>query len=403
MEILYIELVDADPQAFARWWVCEDSSISAMGTALLADIESTARGQVNALDKYETVVLLPDREILYLQVEIPGRSQARIRQAAPFAVEPHLTEEIDDVHIALGEVKKTGAVPCMVINRLRLESYLSVLDEANIRTSVITTSSMLANVSSELYLSESGHNVTVRTEDQLAVVSRAALASALSSVFGNDAEIASVKCVGNESLEATVRQALDQHDIEKVDIELTSMETLLTSVRSPMDLLNLRQGPYALKESGGSIYRILHKTALVAATCVVVVSVTFLVQGFWADYQSNELHDEALDVYESVYNTRDVSGNPVFRMQERMGARMDDRSKWLRLLESVVGATSGVEIQDLDFNEAQSKMSITFFADSFQESEAIRSRIEDLGMTVEVNVTEQQKNRVWSRITLAAR
>lgn len=377
--------------------------VSAAGTDVLPDIESAAREQVNALDKHETVVLLPDREVFYLQVEIPGRSQARIRQAAPFAVEPHLTEEIDDVHIALGEVKKTGAVSCMVINRARLESYLSVLGEANIRANVITTTGMLADTSSGLYLMESGSSVSVRTEDQLAVVSREALVSALSSVLGNEMEVTSVKCVGAESLEVTVRQALDQLNVQEVQIESVSVEMLLTRVKSPSELLNLQQGPYALKESGGSIYQILNKTALVGATCVVVVSVIFLIQGFWADYQSNELVNESLDVYEAVYGTRDVSGNPVFRMQERMGARMDDRSKWLLLLESVVGATSGVEIQDLDFNEAQNKMSISFFADSFQEFEVVRSRIEDLGMRVEVNVTEQQRNRVWSRITLAAR
>lgn len=403
MDILYIELVNADAQAPARWWLCEDAEVSAMGTDSLGDIESAARDQVNTLDKFETVVLLPDREVLYIQVEIPGRSQARIRQAAPFAVEPHLTEEIDDVHIALGAVEKNGAVPCMVINQARMEAYLSVIEGASIRPSVVTTPGMLPDASSDIYLIEAGPSFTVRTEDQLAVVSRDALAPAFSSILVDDLQDTAVKCVGTESMEVEVRQALDQLNVDQIQIEVVSVETLLTNVKSPMELLNLQQGPYAVKDRGGSIYQILNKTALVAAACVIVVSVIFLVQGFWADYKTNELRSESLDVYEAVYDTRDISGNPVFRMQERMGARMDDRSKWLILLESVVGATSGVEIQNLDFNEAQNKMSITFFADSFQEFEAIRSRIEDLGMTVEVNVAEQQKNRVWSRITLAAR
>ena len=403
MNILYIELVDADAQVPARWWLCEDAEVSAMGADLLADIERAARDQVDSLDKYETVVLLPDREVLYIEVEIPGRSQARIRQAAPFAVEPHLTEEIDDVHIALGDVEKNAAVPCMVINQIRLESYLSVVEEANIHPSVVTTLGVLPDVSNYIYLIASGPSVTVRTEDQLAVVSQEAFVPSFSAILGDRVQNTTVKCAGTESLELAVRQALDQLNFDDVQVELVSVETLLTSVNSPMELLNLLQGPYAIKDSGGSIYQVLNKTALVAAACVVVAAVIFLVQGFWSDYRTNELRDEALDIYASVYNTRDVSGNPVFRMQERMGARVDDQSKWLILLEGVVGATSGVEIQNLDFNEAQNKMSITFFADSFQEFEAIRSRIEDLGMTVEVNVAEQQKDRVWSRITLSAR
>ena len=168
-----------------------------------------------------------------------------------------------------------------------------------------------------------------------------------------------------------------------------------------MSLLNLQQGTYATKDSGVTVRQNLNKTALVAGICVIVASGIFLIQGFWADLQTNRLLEESLDIYETVYNTRDLVGNPVFRMQERMGARIDERSTWLRLLESVVGATADVEVRNLDFNESQNKMGITFFADSFQEFEEIRSRIENLGMNVEVNVAEQQANRVWARVTLS--
>ena len=403
MDVLYIELVEADPNASTRWWICTDSELSASGTNTLADIESAVIEQVNLRDKYEVVVVLPDREVLFIEVEIPGRNQARVRQAAPFAVEPHLTEDIDDVHIALGDVKKNGTVPCLVINRVRFETYLSVIEDAGIHPNVITTPGMLVESSSDLYLIESDDCVTIRTADQLAVVASEALIMTLSSIVESEAGSTSVTCVGTTSLEVAVRQAINQLHDDAAEIELISFETLLTKVQSLSNMLNLQQGSYAVKDSRASIRLTLHKTALVAVACVLVVSAIAVIQGFWAGYQADRIREESLDIYESVYNTREVTGNPVFRMQERMGARIDERSKWLILLESVVGATAGVEIQNLDFNEAQNKMSITFFADSFQEFEAIRSRMEELGATVEVNVAEQQKDRVSSRITLATK
>ena len=401
MDVLYIELSDTDPLTPVRWWVCEDAEVSSTGTGLLENVAAEANETANASNRLETVVLLPDREILYIEVEIPGRSQARIRQAAPFAVEPHLTEEIDDVHIALGDVKKNGIVPCMVINKPRFEAYLAVIDQGGIQPSVITTPGMLANPSDERVLIEIGSTITMRTSDQLAVVSPLALVSTLSSTFTGEGGSGNIQCVGSESLSRSVHHAIDQLEIEDVEIELVAFDQLLTNVEEPSSLLNLLQGTFATKDGDVAIRQTLNKTAMVATVCVVLASVIFVVQGLWADFQTNKLREEALDVYESIYNTREVAGNPVFRMQERLGARVNEQSKWLSLLESVVGATADVEIRNVDFNESQNKMGITFFADSYQEFEAIRSRIENLGMSVEVNVAEQQANRVWARITLS--
>lgn len=401
MTVLFVELVDTDSHAPVRWWVCDDSEVIAFGTCVLANVAAEANERAKPTGRFETVVLLPDQEILYIEVEIPGRSQARVRQAAPFAVEPHLTEEIDDVHIALGDVQKSGVVPCMVINRSRLEAFMSVIEAAEFQPSVITTPGMLTIPSAGRVLIETGSTITMRTPDQLAVVAPSTLVSALSSTFLDGDQDATIKCVGTESIAVTTQQVIDQLEVEDVEIELVSFETLLASVKEPIALMNLQQGDYATKDSGVTIRQTLNKTALVAGVCLIMASAVFFAQGLWADYQTNTLREEALDIYESIYNTRDVAGNPVFRMQERLGARVDEQSKWLNLLESVVGATADVEIQNLDFNESQNRMGITFFADSYQEFEAIRARIENLGMSVEVNVAEQQANRVLARISLS--
>ena len=401
MDILYIELSDTDPQTPARWWLCEDGAVSGSGTGPLSDVETRALEQAKASARVETVVLLPDREILYIQVEIPGRSQARVRQAAPFAVEPHLTEEIDDVHIAVGDVRQRGAIPCMVMNKVRLEAYLSVLEQTTLRPTVVTTPGMLTDASSELLLIESGSTITLRTPGQLAVIASDALSSTLNFTIPREEENVLITCVGGEDVASVTESVVDQLNVDDATIESITFETLLEGVRETTGLLNLLQGDYASKDSGVTIRQTLNKTAFIAGVCVVIASAIFVAQGLWADLQTDRLREESLDIYEAVYNTRDVAGNPVFRMQERMGTRVDQRSKWLSLLESVVASTAGVEVRNLDFNESQNKMGITFFADSFQEFEAIRSRIESSGMSVEVNVAEQQANRVWARITLS--
>lgn len=401
MDVLYIALRDIDPQTQVRWWLCEDSEVTASGTDSLSNVEAEALERAKTPARVETVVLLPDREILYIQVEIPGRSQARVRQAAPYAVEPHLTEEIDDVHIAVGDIKQRSAVPCMVMNKVRLEAFLAALEHTNLQPKIVTTPGMLTDASSELLLIESDSTITLRTPDQLAVVASDALSSTLAFTIPREEENVLITCVGGEGVASVTESVVEQLNVDDATIESITFEKLLEGVSETTGLLNLLQGNYATKDGGVAIRQNLNKTAMVAAVCVVVAAALFLIQGLWADLQTDRLREESLDIYETVYDTRDVTGNPVFRMQERLGARIDQQSIWLSLLESVVASTAGVEVRNLNFNESQNKMGITFFADSFQEFESIRSRIENRGMNVEVNVAEQQANRVWARITLS--
>ena len=404
MSTLFIELNPLEASVLSRWWLCENGNVTASGADLLDEIEVKANAADTVPGKRDMVVLLPDRDVFYMCIEVPGKSRARVRQATPFAVEPLLTEDIEDVHIAVGDFARGEKVPCMVINRSTLDMYVSRIESAGLRPTVISTPGMLVSNEAELSLIEVQGGVTVRTSEQSAVVALESLAVALANVPGLESgEITKeVNCFGSESFVQRVRESMPATESAEYIFSNASFEALLSTIDEPKDLLNLLQGEFAQIEASDRYRQFLNQTAATAASCVLLVAGLFVAQGMWANYQTNLLHEAALDVYESVYNTRNVSGNPVFRMQERLGSNTVRQSSWLSLLEGVANSTKGVEIRNLDFNDAQSKMTITFYVDSFQEFEAIRTRIESAGLSVDVNVAEQQNDRVWARLSLAS-
>ena len=402
MTTLFIQLADADPQASASWWVCDEGEVTQSGSGEVSMIEAEITAGDPSFEKLETVVLVPDQEVLLVTVAVPGRSQARIRQAVPFAVEPFLTEELEDVHVAIGDVKRGDEVPCLVINRSRLSTYLGVFDETLIRPRIVTTSGMLTDAAADLFLIESDSRIVVRTSNELAVVAPQTLGAVIASMVERADSAPTIHCVGSDAFMDRTRNELARVDIQEESITATSLDAFISHVVDPLRRLSLLQGDFAVTDRNEVAKRTWQRTAHGIAASFVAVSVVFLLQGLWADLQTVRLQEQALDIYEGIFGTRAVVGNPVFRMQEQIGARAGQSSEWLSLLEGVVGAASDVEPTNLEYSEFKSEMTMTFTANDFGEFEELRTRIENLGLSIDVNVAEQQDNRVWARITISS-
>ena len=142
MPVLYAQLLEPNPQAIVHWWFCDDGYISDSGTAILNELNDALSTIAEDATRLQVVALIPDREILYRQVGVPGRTVARMRQATPFAVEPFLAEDIDNVHIITGEIKRGERVSVGVISRTRLVLYLDALDASGIAARIVTTLSI---------------------------------------------------------------------------------------------------------------------------------------------------------------------------------------------------------------------------------------------------------------------
>ncbi|MYD42849.1 MAG: hypothetical protein F4W90_03040 [Gammaproteobacteria bacterium] len=401
MPVLYAQLLEPNPQAIVHWWLCDDGNISDSGTEILNELNDALSMVAEDATRLQVVALIPNREILYRQVDVPGRTVARMRQATPFAVEPFLAEDIDNVHIITGEIKRGERVSVGVINRTRLLLYLDALDACGIAARIVTTLSLCVAGQPQTYLLEADGSVTVCLPDQHATVGVESLDIALHSALASDSENRFICCIrsnANDALSTAI------NNIKQTDLHVEEMPyaEFLSGIGEPNRLMNLRQGDYAFVEARTSIEGMWHRTALGLAASVLIVSIAMFAQGLWADWQTAQLKEQTLDVFESVYGTRTVSGNPVFRMQERVGARIERGSEWLKVLDAITKADTDVEFTNLDFSERQNRLTITFKAADFAEFEDLRTQFEKLGLTIDVNVAEQQNDQVWARLTVSS-
>ena len=62
----------------------------------------------NGLDQVDIIGLLPAYAALCTQVSVPGNQTRYIQQALPFAVEDQIAQDIDEMHLVLGEKNKSA-------------------------------------------------------------------------------------------------------------------------------------------------------------------------------------------------------------------------------------------------------------------------------------------------------
>ncbi len=129
-EYLVIRLgADADEPAD---WIAVDSSGSRLGppvTGALADARADIQDR-------RVLVLVPGADVLTTTVDIPVKG-SRLLAALPYALEETLADDVDHLHFAAGARHGSGRLPVSVVDRKRLDEWLSRLREAGIEPTQI--------------------------------------------------------------------------------------------------------------------------------------------------------------------------------------------------------------------------------------------------------------------------
>src|SRR3979490_1410680 len=80
----------------------------------------------------KVVALAPATQILLAEPDLPPGSGVRLARAVPFALEEHLTEDIDHLSFAIGRRRANGGTPVAAVSRAVLESWVSDLNAAGL-------------------------------------------------------------------------------------------------------------------------------------------------------------------------------------------------------------------------------------------------------------------------------
>ena len=121
-----------DEDTSVRWVLeTEESEANDCGTVKLANAAELIQDR-------RVVILLPVEQLYLSLVEVQTKNKKQLEKAIPYVLEDDLTQDIEDLHFALGKRTDNREIPVAVISRAHLDHLIKILSSVNILPDIIT-------------------------------------------------------------------------------------------------------------------------------------------------------------------------------------------------------------------------------------------------------------------------
>ena len=371
--------------------VDDDSGAQIEGRCTLDEIRSELASHGKDAAEVEIVLVVPDNELLFTRQDIPGRSAARIRQAAPFAIEPYLTTELHDTHVAIGDARAKAGVATVAIGKERLQTYLSVVENCGLSVTCLTALSLLQpvgenSIAAWLY----DGRFTMVTADQMVAVD----ASAANRVIANIAQQDSAEDLLNLALyveDETTATVSSVRELSAVNVQIQKQSALAYVVANydPRTALNLLQGEFEPKFDHSVLGRKWFQTYTVVMAIGILCALIFTSEGLWARYQAQQALEASISLFEEQYGTYNGLENPAYLLQKRSPAKITSGNIFGRYLTAVAKHKKDIDISELRYDEITSSLSLVMTSTDFGRQEQFKDALSSDGLTVEFSSVEQ--------------
>lgn len=407
---------DASFEEYRTSWVVRDED-RPLGLLFHGDLKEAAAQAAGA----RVTVLVPGEEVLLALAELPEMKGQKLARAVPFALEEQIAEDVEDVHVAIGERDTQGRLANAVVLRQTIDSWLARLKAAGLHPDVLSPEVFGVHWDSDAESTQwslviNGSHALLRTGSQTGLAFDAenlvpVLQAALSESGESLPSSLSVVTCGEDLFDAPPARdeltALCQE--QSVDISFQefdeSCSLLLARGFDENNAINLLQGDYSREEQLGKLLR-PWKPALILVAVWLVIQAGIL----GVDYgRLSSLADMQQAEIESIFKQA-MPGSRLVKGREK--AQLEDALKKLRggdgtqgLLGLLANAgkilkeTDGIRLRSLRFRD--NKLDVDMDLPDLPSLDRIKQRLtSEAGLKVEIVSASQRDGKVESRISL---
>lgn len=415
-EILVLQLA-ADADSAARWIVV-DSNGSRLGAPVLGPL-SAAR--IDAADR-KVIVLVPPTEVLATTIDMPVKSQSKIAQALPYALEEYVAEDIDELHFAAGRRTGEGRLDVCVVSRKKLDDWLDRLHDAGLQPAAMVAETYgLARIPGTISLMLEGDTVYVNDGAETSLVMQdmgpddALQAIGVIDDAGDDGDEAEesprhvlVYCDAKNKEAHDDEFGILRRNFETFEVRVLpdgALPRLAVTVATGVGV-NLLQGSYGPKTEYGTWLRPWRYAAALLVAAGVVGIAGKAISAAQLDRQEAELRDQFMSEYREIAPGANEVRDPIAvirSLRERLGQSPAGASSvFLPALEQL-----GAAIQENDAAKVRAisyragVVDIRLTAPSVGVLDNIQRRIDESGrFRAEIQSTDQDEDQWNSRIQI---
>lgn len=396
--------VGQDPAAGCHWLPL-NSDGQATGVVRSGSLEEAA---VEA-QGLRVVALVPGVDCLLTTVNIPGRSnRQKLLRAIPYALEEQLSDEVEDLHFAVGEVLPGGDYPVAIVAMRCMNAYTEAFRDARLDVARMVPDTLAipcANaatcvvIDGELALVRTGASSGyVIDADNLGVFIKAGLPDELETDT-------------NAMVRVYIAAGTVPPDLAVDNVETQSYNgDVLALLSQGMNAgsIDLLQGSYSRTQEWGRLWRPWRATAALLVVGFLLSNVAMGVDYYRLSKEQDSLTTRIEEIYRQAFPGAKRVVNPRVQMQqqlEKLQRSQGGGGQFLVLLArsgDVLRKASDIEISGANYRAGRLDVDLT--AASLQVLDDLKQTLTGKGLTVEIqSATTEAGKRVKSRLRIQGR
>jgi general secretion pathway protein L len=389
-------------------WVIAD----ARGQLLAVPSDAMGEQLTTAAAGRRVALVVPGSDVLQLSATLPTGNDSKLQQIVPFALEDQVSQDVDDLHFALGtRDSASGLTPVAVVAKSLMAVWLERATQMQLQPQAIYADSELAP---EL----PGH-LTALLEDQQMVLKRGGRPmvlpatdpkQALEMFLGMDMNLAAEDLVVYATSVDWKRHSIaiealrDQLASLKVQLSSAGVLALLTPGLANPSLINLLQGAFRPKANQAATWRRWRIAAALAGGLLLLHGV-----GQWLELRRLNASERSVDdaiaqVVQTAMPGDQNTGGARQRMEQRLKAvasGQGQRGELMSLLAAVAAAHQNVpiaKIESMSFKSGTLDMRVT--APDATTLEQLSQALRASGYSAEVTSGNVRGNTYEGRVNL---
>lgn len=330
-------------------------------------------------------LVLPVEAVTACAVRLPTQKARWLRQALPFAVEELLAEDVEQMHLALGELLADGRHRVFAVRRAWLADWLALCPQPP--QAIAVDADLLPREGTQLlYL---GSRWLLGGADVARMAVTAEAWSTLQAVCPHP--------------HVVYRSDAMQVPEGTVDAGPEVGDGYCWLARQPLTV-DLAQAEFATEERNGHWQRWRPLAGLLGLWLVLQWGFD-LAQGWYLQRQADEYASASAALYKELFPEDTKLVNLRAQLDQHLSAAgASGQGQLLGLLGQVSQAMlvegSQVQVQQVDYSSTRGDLALQVQASGFDELEQLRSRLQEAGLAVQMGSASRESTGVSARLVI---
>lgn len=395
------QISGVDP-ALVSWIVVDSDQPVEVQRGSLDEVAARAAGA-------SVIVLVPGIEVSLMNAQVPTQNRQKLLKAIPYLLEEQLASDVEDLFFALGDRIPGDRIPCAVVARTCMDSWMTRLAEFKLQPDVLLPDYLSLPYEPGVWtLYKDADGILLRTDVQAgAYVELDNLQPMLEIALSDAGELRPARL---RILDADANTNLPDLSGLAVEVvrELFDASTFLQLAQSVERnvALNLLQGDYSRREKLGKMWRPWRPAAILAGIFIVLHLASSAVELVRYKNQSAALQVEIEQTYLATFPNEKRAPNPKVQMERHLkelrGGSKGGGAGFLSLLGGSAGVFSsvpGLELRSVRYKDG--KLDIDMTISDLQALDKLKQTLtQQSALDVEILSANARGSVVESRLQL---